>query len=128
MDNPLMDVEGARERLEAWKAKAEARAAETQAAAEGLQALRIAAKDDNGIIEATIDHSGNLIDVKANDRITRQPAEYTARAMLQAYQNAKRKLAEAAAEVVRETVGTESPTGKALLTGFTTGQPEEPRR
>jgi DNA-binding protein YbaB len=124
MDNPLMDVEGARDRLEAWKAKAEKRAAETQAAASGLQALRITAADDNGIIEATIDHSGNLVDVKADPRVTRQPAEYTARAMLQAYQNAKRKLAEAAAEVVKETLGSDSATGKALMAGFRTEAPE----
>jgi DNA-binding protein YbaB len=122
MDNPLLDVDGARERLEAWKAKAEARAAETQAAAQGLRALRITASDDNGMIEVTIDHSGNLLDVKAKDRITRQPAEYTARAMLQAYQNAKRALAEAAADVVRETVGADSPTGRALMAGFDTPQ------
>lgn len=120
MDNPLMDVEGAREHLEQWKARAGQRVAEVQAAADGLRQLRVSAADDNGIITATVDHSGTLVDVKAAERITRQPAEYTARAMLQAYQNAKRKLAEAAAEVVRETVGADSATGKALLSGFRT--------
>ncbi|GAA1670022.1 hypothetical protein GCM10009830_14860 [Glycomyces endophyticus] len=124
MDNPLMDVEGARQQLEDWMARAEQRAAETQAAAAGLQALLITATDDNGIVETTIDHSGNLVDVRVNDRVTRQPAPFTARAMLQAYQNAKRKLAEAAAEVVRETVGADSPTGRALMAGFPTGDGE----
>lgn len=124
MDNPLLDVEGARERLEAWKARAEQRAADTQAAAEGLQAIRVTASDDNGMITVTISHSGDLLDVQANDRITRQPAEYTARAMLQAYQNAKRQLAEAAAAVVRETVGDDSPTGRALMAGFKTSAQE----
>lgn len=118
MDDPLMDVEGARERLEAWKAKAEQRAEETQAASRGLQELRVSAFDDNRIIEATIDHGGNLLDVKADPRITRQPPEYTAKAMVQAYRNAKVKLAEAAAEVVRDTVGTDTATGRALLAGF----------
>lgn len=124
MDNPLLDVEGARERLEAWKARAEQRAADTQAAAEGLQALRVTASDDNGMITVTISHSGDLLDVQAKDRITRQPAEFTARAMLQAYQNAKRQLAEAAAAVVRETVGDDSPTGRALMAGFKTSAQE----
>ena len=126
MDNPLVDVEGARARLEAWKADAERRAADTQAASAGLQALKVSATDVNGMIEATIDHSGSLVHVRANDRITRQPAEYTARAMLQAYQNARRELAEAAAEVVRETVGADSATGRALLAGFKTDAPETP--
>jgi DNA-binding protein YbaB len=121
MDNPLMDVEGARERLEAWKTRTEQQAAQIRDAGLRLQALRVTASDDNRIIEATVDHSGNLVDVQANARVTRQPAEFTARAMLQAYQNAKRKLAEEAAEVVRETVGTGSSTGRAFLEGFRTG-------
>ncbi|RRR99498.1 YbaB/EbfC family nucleoid-associated protein [Glycomyces terrestris] len=126
MDNPLMDVEGARARLEAWKARAEQRAAETQAAALGLQALRITAADDNRIVDVTIDHTGNLLDVKCSDRITRQAAEHTSRAVVEAYRNAKRKLAEAAAEVVRDTVGADSATGRALLAGYAAGEEERP--
>ncbi|WP_051325201.1 YbaB/EbfC family nucleoid-associated protein [Glycomyces tenuis] len=120
MDNPLMDVEGARERLEAWKAKAEQRAAETQAASEGLQALRITAGDDNGIAEVTVDSSGALVDIRLSSRIQRQAPEYTQTAVLGAYRNARKKLAEAAAEVVSDTVGSESATGKALMAGFKT--------
>lgn len=118
MDNPLMDVEGARERLEAWKARAEQRAAETQAASEELQALRATAADDNRIVEATIDSRGALVDIQLSSRIQRQAPEHTKAAILGAYRNAQKKLAEAAAAVVGSTVGAESATGRALLSGF----------
>jgi DNA-binding protein YbaB len=121
MDNPLMDVEGAREQLEAWKARAEKRAAETQAASEGLQRLRITAPDDNGIVDVTIDSRGSLLDIRLSTRIQRQAPEHSQKAILGAYRNAKKKLAEAAAEIVRETVGSESATGRALMAGFDTG-------
>lgn len=127
MDNPLMDVEGARERLEAWKARAEQRAAETQAASEGLQRLRVSATDDNGIADVTIDSGGALVDIRLSSRIQRQAPEYTQTAVLGAYRNARRKLAEAAAEVVGGTVGAESATGRALLAGFKADGEDEGR-
>ncbi|GIG66960.1 YbaB/EbfC family nucleoid-associated protein [Phytomonospora endophytica] len=118
MDNPLMDVEGARERLEAWKADAERRAAATQAAGEGLQALRIKGSDDYRIVEITIDSSGSLVDVQLAPQVQRQSPEQTRQAILAAHRDARVKLAEAAAEVVRETIGENSATGRALLAGF----------
>lgn len=118
MDNPLMDVEGARERLEEWKTRAEQRATETRAASDGLRALRVTAADDNGIADVTVDSSGALVDIQLSSRIQRQAPDHTQTAILGAYRNARRKLAEAAAEVVSGTVGSESATGRALLAGF----------
>ncbi|GLZ77777.1 hypothetical protein Afil01_25840 [Actinorhabdospora filicis] len=120
MDNPLMDVEGARERLVAWRDDASRRAAATQAAGEGLRALRITAPDDYETVEITVDSSGFMVDVRLSHRVQRMTPEQTRYAILGAYRNARAKLAEAAAEVVKETLGTESATGRALLAGYRT--------
>lgn len=125
MGNPLLDAEDARERLEAWKANASRRAAETQAAGEGLRALRVAATDDYETVEVTVDSSGAMADVRLSARVQRMSLEQTREAILGAYRNARVKLAEAAAEVVRETVGAESATGRALLAGFRAPEAED---
>jgi hypothetical protein len=81
--------------------------------------------DPDQAVEVTIDHSGTLIDVRASARVLQQSPEHTAAAMLRPYQRAKRELAVAAAEIVKETIGTDTATGKALLDGFKTPEPEE---
>ncbi len=126
MDNPILDIEDARARLEAWKEHAEQRAAETQAASEGIQALRVTAADDNGVVAVTVDSTGALVDLRLSSRIQRQSPEYTEGLVLEVYRKAKARLADAAAEVVRETIGADSLTGRAMLAGFT--RPEAPEQ
>ena len=125
MGNPLLDAEDARERLEAWRADASRRAAETQAAGAGLRALRATATDAHGAVEVTVDSTGAMADVRLSARMQRMSLEQTQQAIMGAYRNARVKLAEAAAEVVRETVGADSATGRALLAGFRTADTED---
>ncbi|RQX19262.1 hypothetical protein DDE19_04795 [Micromonospora ureilytica] len=125
MGNPLLDAEDARERLEAWQANASRRAADTQAASAGLRALRVTASDAHGIVEVTVDSTGAMADVRLSARAQRVSLEQTQQAIMGAYRNARVKLAEAAAEVVRETVGADSATGRALLAGFRTADTED---
>lgn len=127
MDNPILNIEDSRNRLEAWKEEAERRAAETQAAGQRLQDLRVTASDDNNVAEVVIDSSGGLLDVLLSPRVLRQAPEHTQRAILEAYRRAKSKLAEAAAEIVSDTVGADSFTGKALLSGFADRDEDERR-
>ncbi|WP_157441854.1 YbaB/EbfC family nucleoid-associated protein [Actinoplanes awajinensis] len=125
MGSSLLDAEDARERLEAWQADASRRAAGTQAAAAGLSALRVTAADASGAVEVTVDSTGTLADVRLSARVQRMSLEQSQLAIMGAYRNARVKLAEAAAEVVRETVGADSATGRALLAGFRTADTEE---
>ncbi|MEV6350530.1 YbaB/EbfC family nucleoid-associated protein [Actinoplanes sp. NPDC051851] len=124
MGSPLLDAEDARERLEAWQADAVRRAADTQAAGAGLQALRVTAADAHGLVEVTVDSTGAMAGVRLSARVQRMSLEQTEQAIMGAYRNARVTLAEAAAEVVRETVGADSATGRALLAGFRTADPE----
>jgi hypothetical protein len=122
--NPLLDAEDARERLQAWQADASRRAADTQAAGAGLRALRVTAADAHGTVEVTVDSTGAMADVRLSARVQRMSLEQTQQAIMGAYRNARITLAEAAAEVVRETIGADSATGRALLAGFRTDDTE----
>jgi len=127
MDNPLLSMDDAQARLEAWKANSERLAAETIAAGASLQELRVTGTDDNRIAVITVDSGGALVAVTLNSRVHRQAPELTQDAIMGAYRAAKANLAAAAAEIVRGTVGTDTATGRALLAGFAPGdEPEGP--
>lgn len=128
MDNPLLNMEDAKERLVAWKERADRLASDTQAASEELQHLSATASDDNDIVAITLDSSGTLIDIRLSSRVQRQAPSYTEATILETYQKAKSQLAEAAAEVIKETLGTDSATGHALLAGFAPPPVDPPDR
>lgn len=120
-ENPLLDSEAVRARVENWKQRTMASAEKTQEAAGRLQALRVSAMDPNGIVEVTVDSGGALLDVRLSPRVQRQSPEYTQVMIMDAYRQARVRLAEAAREVVEETIGSTSQTGSAILASFTPG-------
>ncbi|WP_100445335.1 YbaB/EbfC family nucleoid-associated protein [Glycomyces xiaoerkulensis] len=119
MDNPILGMEDARQRLEAWKDRADRMAADTQAAGSRLQELAVTAGDDNGLVEITVDSGGTMTDIRLSSRVQRQAAEHTQATILDTYRKAQVQLAEEAAAIVADTVGSDSATGKALMSGFT---------
>jgi DNA-binding protein YbaB len=121
VENPLLDTEAARQRLTRWKENAGRVAEQTQEVAARLQELRVTVRDENATVEITIDASGAVVDVQFGLRIQRQDPEYTRRTFLAVLAEAKRQLAEAAREVVEETIGSTSQTGSAILASFTPG-------
>ena len=118
MDFPPVDLASARARIADWKERTDKMAADTQSLATEMQALRVSATDPDQIAEATVDHTGNLVDLVFSMRVRRVPEEESARAVLRAVQAAKAKLAERSQQIVAETVGEESQAGKAMLSGL----------
>ncbi|HLU27606.1 MAG TPA: YbaB/EbfC family nucleoid-associated protein [Glycomyces sp.] len=118
MDFPPVDPASARARLADWKERTDKMAADTQALTAQVQALRATAADPDELAEATVDHTGSLVDLVFSTRVRRVPEEHSARAVLQAVQAAKAKLAERSQEIVQATVGDDSPTGQAFLSGL----------
>jgi hypothetical protein len=75
MDDKILDPEGARERLAAWKGRIDKLAADTQAMGERPQAVRVTASDPTGLVEVTVDSTGALVDLKLTERMQRtEPA------------------------------------------------------
>ncbi|MEU5871011.1 YbaB/EbfC family nucleoid-associated protein [Glycomyces sp. NPDC047369] len=120
MDNPLLslDPEDAMRRIEDWKARADAAAASALAASERLQALTATASDDNGTVTITVDADGMMTKIELSHRVQKQSAHFTEAAVMEVYRKAQAQLAAAAKEVVADSVGSGSATGKALMSGY----------
>ncbi len=115
MDDRILDPDGARERLAAWKERIDALAANTQAMSDQLREVRVTASDPGGLVEVTIDSTGSMVDLKLTDRTQRKDPSVVAQTILATLGEAKNRLAERSREIVAGTVGTESPAGRAIV-------------
>ncbi|MEU3646026.1 YbaB/EbfC family nucleoid-associated protein [Lentzea sp. NPDC034063] len=114
MDEPLLDPNGARERLAAWKGRVDKLAADTKAMGDRLQELRVVASDPGRMTEVTVDSTGQLVGLRLTDRIDRVTPDVVASTIMATLRAARRELAEKSQEVVAETVGTESAAAQAI--------------
>lgn len=114
MDGTILDPDGAREHLAAWKGRIDKMARDTEAMRQRLQDLRVTATDPNGLAEVSVDSTGALVDLKLTDRISRVAPDVVARAIMATLGQARTTLADRSKEVIAETVGTESPAARAI--------------
>jgi DNA-binding protein YbaB len=110
-----MDIEGARRRLDEWKARMEAHAADLEAANGELAAVSATYTDPNGVVTVIVDSSGNLKELTLSTRVQRQAPEVTARQITEALTAAKAQVAQLTQEVATRHFGENSPTTKALV-------------
>ncbi|MCP2242070.1 YbaB/EbfC family nucleoid-associated protein [Lentzea aerocolonigenes] len=115
MDERILDPDGARERLAAWKGRIDKLAADTKSMSAQLQGLRIVAKDPAGMAEVTIDSTGAMTDLKLTDRMTGARPETVAATIMATLADARKQLAERSKEIVAETIGTETAAGRAIV-------------
>lgn len=114
MVGSIPDPEASREHLQAWKGRIDQLAADTQAMSGRFQDLKVTASDPDGNATVTLDSSGNLIDIVLSERTRRIATEVTSQAILQAVQIAKAQVAERSAAIISETLGQDSPAGRAI--------------
>lgn len=114
MDQSILDPDGARERLAAWKGRIDKLAADTQAMSEQLQGVRITASDPGGLTEVTVDSTGALVDLRLTDKIGRVAPAVVARAILATLGDAKAKVADRTQEIIADTMGPDSAAGRAI--------------
>ncbi|WP_194202009.1 YbaB/EbfC family nucleoid-associated protein [Glycomyces albidus] len=110
----IPDPEASRQHLEAWKGRIDRLAADTQAMSEQFEGLKVTAADPYGLVQVTVDSSGNLVDLVLSERTRRIGTEETAQAVLGAIQLAKAKIADRSAEIISETLGADSAAGQAI--------------
>ena len=115
MTDPLLDPDQALDRLAAWKDRIDRQAAETQAMSDRVGALRITATNDTRAVEVTVDAQGVLIDLKLEPSTRRLEPDALARAILATHQKARRRAAAQVRQVLDETIGADSPVGRAVL-------------
>lgn len=114
MDGSILDPDGARERLAAWKGRIDKLAADTQAMGERLQAVRVSAGDPGGLAEVTVDSTGAMVDLRLTDRIDRVAPAVVARTIMATLGDARAKLADLSQEIIADTVGADSLAGRAI--------------
>ncbi|TDD54766.1 YbaB/EbfC family nucleoid-associated protein [Saccharopolyspora elongata] len=114
MDGNILDPDGARERLAAWKGRIDKLAADTQTMSDRLQQVRATASDPNGLAEVTVDSTGALVGLQLTSRIQRVAPDVVAQAIMATLGDAKNKLADQSQEIIADTVGTESPAARAI--------------
>jgi DNA-binding protein YbaB len=110
----LLDPDGARDRLAAWKGRIDQLAADTKAMSDRLQELRVTVADGNGLAEVTVDSAGALVDLRLGQRIQRVAPDVAARTIMETIREARRQLADRSQEIIAETVGTESAAARAI--------------
>lgn len=114
MNDPILDPDGARERLAAWKGRIDKLAADTQAMSQGLQSLQETATDPRGMARVTVDSTGSLIGLQLTPQIREVPPEYVAQAVMETIRRAKERIAQRSQDIIASTVGTETAAGQAI--------------
>jgi DNA-binding protein YbaB len=114
MDEEILDPDGARARLAAWKGRIDKLAADTKAMSDQLREVRATAADPGGLAEVTVDSTGLLIDLRLTERIQRTDPDVVARTIMATIGDARNRVADRSQEIIAETVGTESAAARAI--------------
>ncbi len=114
MDGTILDPDGARAHLAAWKGRIDKMAQDTEAMRQRLQDLRVTASDPNGLTEVSVDSTGALVGLRLTERIGQVAPDVVARTIMATLGEARNRLADQSQEVIADTVGTESAAARAI--------------
>jgi DNA-binding protein YbaB len=106
------------DRIDEWERGFAERAAQAKALADRTAQLSATARGGDGLIEVAVGPNGQITELRLDEDIRRQPAATTAREILLTVRAAQRALLGQVEEAATETVGADSPTGKAVLGGL----------
>jgi DNA-binding protein YbaB len=101
-----------------WSDSIATRAEQSWELARRVGALAVTAEGERGAVEVTVGGTGEVLDLRLTERARELPPARLAEAILTVMRRAQGMLAELAAELAAETVGTESATGRAVVAGF----------
>ena len=119
----MSDVDAADEWLDSWAAHASAQAARTADLSRRVSTLTATADSLDGAIRVTVGSAGQIQHLDLDDRIHDLPAADLAHEILATMREAQAALAAKVTTEVRNTVGTDSETGRAVIHSFTTRFP-----
>lgn len=102
-------------RIDDWQRDIERRAEQARALARRTAELSATARSDDGLVEVTVGHDGQLAGLRLGEGIRQRPAAATARQIVETLRAAKADLLRQFGEATADTVGEQSETGRALL-------------
>jgi DNA-binding protein YbaB len=100
--------------LEERQARFAAMAASTNEMAERLKGLSVMVTDPNEIVTVAVDANGTLTGIELSTRIQRTSPDVVSYTIMETLAEAKRRILEQTGEVIAETIGADSETGKAV--------------
>jgi len=112
------NLQDAEHMVDDWQAGIEARGAQARALSTRLSGLTATASSEDGLVTVTVGSTGGLVRLELAEGIRGRPADQTARQIMATLRSANSRLATAVAEAIAETVGTDSPTGRAVISSY----------
>jgi DNA-binding protein YbaB len=104
--------------LDDWKTRAAKQAAETQEMAEKLSKLSVSATNSAETVTVTLDSNGIVTGLSLDERVKSDSAEKIAEEILATMAKARNAIGKGASLIVKDSIGLESATGKAIMAGF----------
>ena len=121
------DVEAAERWVDDWQSGIEEQAARARALSARVAGLTSTASSADGLVEVTVSSSGVLTGLRLDEAVRRRPAAETSAQILAVTRAALRRLSEQVAEAVRDTVGADSPAGRAVIDSYAQKLPADPQ-
>lgn len=122
----MNDVDAAEEWLDSWVSQVNAQAERSVELTRRVAALTGSAEGWDGAIRVTVGSAGQVEKLDVEDRALDYTGADLAREILTVMRRAQGELSAKVAEQVRETVGADTETGRAVIRSFATRFPERP--
>jgi DNA-binding protein YbaB len=106
------------ERIDRWERSMADRAEQAQTLARRAAAMSATARSGDGLVQVTVGPEGQIERLELAEQTRQQPASATARQIMETITAAKSKLIFHFAAVAEETVGTDTETGRMLMTSL----------
>jgi len=106
------------QRIDEWERSLGRRAEQAQELARRIAVLTVTARSSDGLVEVTVGAEGRVESIHLDERIRQQPAEDTARNLMETLRAANATLLKQFQEITAETVGAETETGRMLVAGL----------
>jgi DNA-binding protein YbaB len=116
------DLDAAERLVDDWQARIEERAAAARELSARLAELAGSARSEDGLVSVTVGATGTVTGLELDEGIRRQPASATAETILATMRAAQAALTAAATAATDETVGADSPTGRAVIASYAARQ------
>jgi len=112
------ELDEAQEWVRSWTAQVSARAQAATALSDRVAAITASAEDADDAVRVTVAASGLVTGLELDDRVRELTGAELARTILETIAGAQARLAEQVAAAVRDTVGTDSETGRAVIASY----------
>lgn len=122
----MRDADAAEDWLDSWVAGVNAQASRATELARQVAALTARATSEDGSIAVTVGSNGQVEELDLDDRVQRLPGRELSRRILTVMRTAQQRLAAEVAEQVRDTVGADTETGRAVVNSYEQRFPAPP--